>query len=191
MCGLEGRQSYKTFGNWELGNAIPEAKRRVLRFCIIFGMACVYARTPSEFERVWHVIEEEWGWEPLTDDEWRALTNQPRPMSDVTVRPAATPPSTTLSAAHRKYLLQLFEQKWAGVSMSLFDQTLGHKLSLLKIYTPLPVDFAIHGAAGQKGPFRLVVRPPRGGSGAHRGSRSCLQRNLMTAVGTPAEARRG
>lgn len=53
-------------------------------------------------------------------------------------------PRPTLSPGHRKYLLQLFEQRWAGVSLSLFDPALGHKLSLLKIYTPLPVDFAIH-----------------------------------------------
>ena len=31
--------------------------------------------------------------------------------------------------------------------MSLFHQTLGHKLNLLEIYTPLPVDFAIHAEA--------------------------------------------
>ena len=86
MCGLEGRQSYKTFGNWELGNAIPEAKRRAA-FLHYLWDGLRLRQDPSEFERVWHVIEEEWGWEPLTDDEWRALTNQPRPVSDVTVRP--------------------------------------------------------------------------------------------------------
>ena len=52
--------------------------------------------------------------------------------------------------------------------MSLFDQTLGHKLSLLKIYTPLPVDFAIHGQQDKKGRFdwwcgrRGEDRPARG-----------------------------
>ena len=152
-------------------------------------MACVYARIRANSSDVWHVIEEEWGWEPLTDDEWRALTNQPRPMSDVTVRPAATPPSTTLSAAHRKYLLQLFEQKWAGVSMSLFDQTLGHKLSLLKIYTPLPVDFAIHGQQDKKGRFDWWCGR-RGEDQARTGEIEDVATQPDDRVGTPAEARR-
>ncbi len=65
--------------------------------------------------------------------------------------PELVRPAPALSPAHRKYLLQLFEQRWAGVSMSLFHSTLGHKLSLLKIYTPLPVDFAIHMQRDEKG----------------------------------------
>ena len=54
-----------------------------------------------------------------------------------------TQPTSALSPAHRAYLGRLFEQKWAGVSMSLFDPSYGLQVSLLDIYTPLPVDFAI------------------------------------------------
>jgi hypothetical protein len=62
-------------------------------------------------------------------------------------------PVADISPAHRKYLRQIFEQPWAGVSMRLFDPTLGHKFRLADIYTPLPVDFAIHGQMGKGGRF--------------------------------------
>ena len=62
-------------------------------------------------------------------------------------------PVAEISPAHRKYLRQLFEQPWAGVSMRLFDPTLGHKFRLADIYTPLPVDFAIHGEEDKAGRF--------------------------------------
>lgn len=52
-------------------------------------------------------------------------------------------PRAGLSDAHRKYLRSLFDQKWAGVSLSLFALNYGKRLSLLDIFTPLPVDFAI------------------------------------------------
>ena len=64
-----------------------------------------------------------------------------------------TQPVSEINDAHRKYLRQLFEQPWAGVSMRLFDPTLGHKFRLADIYTPLPVDFAIHGQVGKGGRF--------------------------------------
>ena len=62
-------------------------------------------------------------------------------------------PVAEISPAHRKYLFQLFEEPWAGVSMRLFDRTLGHKFRLADIYTPLPVDFAIHGEEDKAGRF--------------------------------------
>ena len=68
-----------------------------------------------------------------------------------TAPPEWVQPRSGLSPAHRKYLLQIFEQKLASVSMSLFHQTLRHKLSLLKIYTPLPVDFAVRMQANKGG----------------------------------------
>jgi formylglycine-generating enzyme required for sulfatase activity len=91
-------------------------------------------------------------------------------------------PRAALSPGHRKYLLQLFEQRWAGVSMSLFDPALGHKLSLLKIYTPLPVDFAIHAQADKAG--RLDWWCGRRGEDALRGRETeALPRNQIAELG--------
>jgi formylglycine-generating enzyme required for sulfatase activity len=60
-----------------------------------------------------------------------------------------TPPAEWVAARalspdlHLAYLRRLFEQKWATVSMSLFDPSLGRRFDLLDIFTPLPVDFAM------------------------------------------------
>ena len=101
LCGLEGRQSYKTFGDWELGNVIPEAKRRTA-FLHYLWDGLRLRQNPDKFQEVWQILEQEWGWEPLTDDEWRDLTNPPPPE-----RCDYAPPHTArtaLSPAHRKYL---------------------------------------------------------------------------------------
>lgn len=104
-----------------------------------------------------------------------------RRLATETPPPELVQPRPLLSPAHRKYLLQLFEQRWAGVSMSLFHSTLGHKLSLLKIYTPLPVDFAIHAQAGKAG--RLDWWCGRRGEDAIRGRETeALPRNLIAEM---------
>lgn len=104
-----------------------------------------------------------------------------RRLATVTPPAELVQPRTALSSGHRKYLLQLFEQRWAGVSMGLFDPALGHKLSLLKIYTPLPVDFAIHAQADRTGRFDWWCG--RRGEDAARGREAeTLPRNLIAEM---------
>ncbi len=145
MCELTGKQARKSFGDWESGAVTPEEKRReVVKLYLWDGLRL--RQHPAKFQEVWQILEAEWGWEPLTPAE---LSDPTKPYSPGSQAPA--PPRVVLSPTHRKYLLQLFEQRWAGVSMSLFAPALGHKLGLLKIFTPLPVDFAIHMQKGEKG----------------------------------------
>ena len=63
------------------------------------------------------------------------------------------PPIPALSDVWRGYLRRLFEERWACVSMNLFDPSLG-RLDLADIYTRLPVDFEIAGRVDDKGRVR-------------------------------------
>jgi formylglycine-generating enzyme required for sulfatase activity len=176
MCELTGKQARKSFGEWESGAVTPEEKRREA-FKLYLWDGLRLRQAPAKFQEVWRILEAEWGWEPLTPAE---LSDPTKPYSPGSQAPAH--PQGVLSPGHRKYLLQLFEQRWAGVSMSLFDPALGHKLSLLKIYTPLPVDFAIHAQIDKRG--QLDWWCGRRGEDAARGREAeALPRNLIAELG--------
>ncbi len=36
-------------------------------------------KDPEQFEEIWAILEEEWGWEGISDEEWRSFTTQARP----------------------------------------------------------------------------------------------------------------
>lgn len=77
-CGLHGNQSHQTAGAWELGQMIPATRRRA-PFLHYLWDTLALRRQPAQFETIWEMLVEEWHWEPLTDHEWRTLTQQPRP----------------------------------------------------------------------------------------------------------------
>ncbi|RIK42312.1 MAG: hypothetical protein DCC57_18435, partial [Chloroflexi bacterium] len=78
LCGLHGRQSHQTAGAWERGTITPSAARRA-RFIGYLWDHLHLRHDPAQFEAVWGVLVEAWGWEPVTDAEWARFTVQPRP----------------------------------------------------------------------------------------------------------------
>ncbi len=78
LCGLTGRQSHQTAGAWERGEYAPSPQRRT-DFAHYLWDRLGLRREPIAFDELWAVLSEEWGWERLGDDEWRALTHLSRP----------------------------------------------------------------------------------------------------------------
>jgi hypothetical protein len=78
VCGLSGRTSRLTVGEWERGVAIPHANRRPHLLHYLWDTLQLRC-DPQQFEEVWQILVEEWAWEPISDREWRTLTNAPRP----------------------------------------------------------------------------------------------------------------
>ncbi|MFN8469794.1 MAG: tetratricopeptide repeat protein [Caldilineaceae bacterium] len=76
-CGLSEGQGRKSFSAWELGETTPNVRHRTKFFGYLWYQLRLRDR-PSEFERVWDTLVEEWGWEPIGDAEWTALTSTPR-----------------------------------------------------------------------------------------------------------------
>ena len=77
ICGLHGKQSYQTAGAWERGDMTPNRTRRT-KFIGYLWDHLGLRQDPAAFERVWKILEEEWQWEPITDQEWSNFTHQPR-----------------------------------------------------------------------------------------------------------------
>lgn len=78
ICGLRGRQSYQTAGAWERGDMTPNRTRRT-KFIGYLWDHLNLRQDPDAFERVWQILEDEWRWEPITDQEWSDFTHHPRP----------------------------------------------------------------------------------------------------------------
>ena len=92
LCGLQGKQSRLTFSQWEMGSIIPRAQRRGMLLTYLWDQLHL-RKEPEHFLQVWEVLVEEWDWEPLSDREWKELTNQARPVaaaSNLTASPAPT-----------------------------------------------------------------------------------------------------
>ncbi|RIK40290.1 MAG: hypothetical protein DCC55_15560 [Chloroflexi bacterium] len=77
LLGLTGRQSRLTVGAWERGDYAPDERRRT-RFIGYLWDHLRLRQAPQRFAEVWEILVEEWGWEELSEAEWRGLTNQPR-----------------------------------------------------------------------------------------------------------------
>jgi len=93
-CGLLGKQSRLTVAAWERGEMIPTTRRRI-HFPHYLWDALGLRKDPERFAAIWDLLCEEWGWEPLTDQEWQRLTHAPRPQPGSTMpvaRSATTPP---------------------------------------------------------------------------------------------------
>jgi tetratricopeptide (TPR) repeat protein/transcriptional regulator with XRE-family HTH domain len=78
LCGLHGQRSHQTAGAWERGDYAPDPRRR-LDFIHYLWDGLGLRRNPQQFEDVWAILAERWGWESIDDDEWRGFTNAPRP----------------------------------------------------------------------------------------------------------------
>lgn len=78
ICGLHGKQSYQTAGAWERGDITPNRTRRT-KFIGYLWDHLNLRQDPDAFERVWKILEEEWQWALITDQEWSDFTHQPRP----------------------------------------------------------------------------------------------------------------
>jgi tetratricopeptide (TPR) repeat protein/transcriptional regulator with XRE-family HTH domain len=83
LCGLHGRRSYQTAGAWERGDYAPDPQRRT-NFIHYLWDSLGLRRVPQRFEEVWAILVEAWGWAPVSDDEWRTFTHQPRPVWKLT-----------------------------------------------------------------------------------------------------------
>lgn len=77
LCGLTGSQSHQTAGAWERGEYAPGPRRRT-DFAHYLWDHLGLRRKPEQFEQIWQLLTEEWGWEVWSDAEWRGMTSQPR-----------------------------------------------------------------------------------------------------------------
>ena len=85
LCGLNGTQSRKTLSDWELGKRTPKESRRT-KFIGYLWDSLRLRDNPDEFERVWAILVERWGWDPISDGEWQSFTNTKRPASHYELR---------------------------------------------------------------------------------------------------------
>jgi len=90
VCGLSGRTSRLTVGEWERGTAIPHANRRPHLLHYLWDTLQLRC-DPQQFEEVWQILVEEWMWEPISDREWQSLTHVPRPTVTPVLPPLSTP----------------------------------------------------------------------------------------------------
>jgi predicted ATPase/transcriptional regulator with XRE-family HTH domain len=90
LCGLHGRRSHQTAGAWERGDYAPDPRRR-LDFIHYLWDGLGLRRDPQQFEEVWAILAEQWGWEIIDDGEWRSFTNAPRPSWAVTTSAPRVP----------------------------------------------------------------------------------------------------
>ena len=162
-----GVEVYETVSDWERGYSRP-SKDRQEKFKGYLWDRLRLRSDPQRFEKVWQVLEEEWGFDPFTDDKWRALTNQPRPGAgsegrvrsqpgSVDVVPPTTPDTQpapshlTLTPPHLAYLRYWFQEPaWRFVRLANLlgeqDEALAPRsVTLLDVYVPLKVDFSIGG----------------------------------------------
>ena len=74
-CGMPGTAGRDSVRAWELGTSTPQPARR-LKFAAYLLDTVGLRRHPEQFEEVWDVLCDEWGWYPLTPTErtWLAVT---------------------------------------------------------------------------------------------------------------------
>lgn len=70
-CGLSGKKSRESVGKWEQGLSIPEPRRRI-KFIDYLCNGLGLWNDKKGLYSVWEILEEEWGWKPLTDKELKA-----------------------------------------------------------------------------------------------------------------------
>ncbi|MCB9137065.1 MAG: hypothetical protein H6642_01810 [Caldilineaceae bacterium] len=89
-CGLQGKQSHQTAGAWERGGYVPSPRRRPRMIGYLWDDLQL-RNAPETFEAVWAILEEEWGWDPISNEEWASFTSQPRPLPAGDQREAIQP----------------------------------------------------------------------------------------------------
>lgn len=78
LCGLQGQMRRQTAGAWERGDIIPTRTRRHKVIGYLWDHLHL-RRDPARFEAVWEILMREWGWEPISDQEWTSFTQIARP----------------------------------------------------------------------------------------------------------------
>jgi predicted ATPase/class 3 adenylate cyclase len=79
--GLDGTQSRKTVSAWERGEMTPRKRWRTAFIRYLWDDLRL-RKQPDQFERVWAILVDEWGWEPIGDEEWREVTAMQRHGTD-------------------------------------------------------------------------------------------------------------
>lgn len=90
-CGLAGRQARLTLGAWERGDYAPNESRRRAALIRYLWDHLRLRREPDRFAALWTILVEAWGWDELSEAEWRGLTQQARSVRAAT-KPAAAAP---------------------------------------------------------------------------------------------------
>lgn len=90
-CGLAGRQARLTLGAWERGDYAPNESRRRAALIRYLWDHLRLRREPERFAALWTILVEAWGWDELSEAEWRGLTQQARPVEAATKPVAAAP----------------------------------------------------------------------------------------------------
>jgi len=74
-CGFHSKRGRDSVGNWERGHSVPHPERRTK----FMQYLCNVLKLESDkFGEVWEILEQEWGWDPLSDQEWQRYFKMPR-----------------------------------------------------------------------------------------------------------------
>lgn len=76
-CGLSGSRAYESASAWERGKSIPHSRLRP-KFIEYLTRMLGLQHDLGQLEKVWEVLVEEWGWEPLSCTDIQQLFIQPR-----------------------------------------------------------------------------------------------------------------
>lgn len=68
-CGLHGNRSYESASAWERGLSVPNTRLRP-KFISYLLHVLGLRNEPEEFQVVWEILMDEWGWEPINAVEW-------------------------------------------------------------------------------------------------------------------------
>lgn len=77
LCGLTSKQGRVSLGAWEQGKRIPHTTRRPQIIAYLWDHLGL-RKDPTQFEKVWTILVEEWDWEPIGDREWDRFTKTER-----------------------------------------------------------------------------------------------------------------
>ncbi|MFV9505261.1 MAG: tetratricopeptide repeat protein [Oscillochloridaceae bacterium umkhey_bin13] len=98
VCGLAGARAYESASAWERGASVPHRRLRP-GFISYLADTLGLARDPDQLAAVWAILVEQWGWEPLTTDEWQRITT-----TNTVDSPLAAPPSPRQDPHDRQQL---------------------------------------------------------------------------------------
>lgn len=78
IFGLDPEYGRKAVGTWEQGENSPDKERRTPFIGYLWDDLGLRS-DPEKFEAVWQILVAEWGWAPISDEEWKTFTTKPRP----------------------------------------------------------------------------------------------------------------
>jgi tetratricopeptide (TPR) repeat protein/transcriptional regulator with XRE-family HTH domain len=113
-CGLVGGKARDSVSAWERGKKRPHPGQRP-KFVDYLGYTLGLHTNPERFHEIWTVLEEEWGWEPISEDEWRQHFGEQHPMPMLPMPAFVVEPDRLAAAA---ILLQQCRTLHSIVSLS-------------------------------------------------------------------------